>query len=268
MCIRVPLCRSLKENTGLLLNDLLQRGFSEEHTGSDVMPVATAAPDAFRSDTITPEPEDLDTVSQNSAALSTLQPHSLAPGSGSPDPLEEELRSRLSKLVSRANSKDSSSSEEERPADKQTDKENDRQIENTKPKDSDREKQRARGRLRDRACSKERQKGSDIAEKVNGQEMTRSERLIKSPSPSDEDRLGESSLEKGEECFEDIVHVQEPKRGDRRQGHRHSRRQHKRDLEKEAEPPGAGWRSGSSASSPAVTPSSQGGVLSDNPVRR
>nr|CBN81876.1 Rab effector MyRIP [Dicentrarchus labrax] len=112
---------------------LVQRGLSEEQSVPDTMPMATAASDAFKLDAMTPEPEDLDTVAPNSAAPSPPQPHSLALGSqhslsfsGPGDPLEEEIRSRLSQLVSRANSKDSSSSEEEctkRHADKQTDKE-------------------------------------------------------------------------------------------------------------------------------------------------
>ncbi|CAM9294895.1 unnamed protein product [Lampetra planeri] len=84
----------------------------------------------------------LEAVGRNSAALITLQPLCLAAGSGPKDPLEDELRSRLSKLVLCANSKDSSSSEEEWPADKHMDKENDRQKEKTKPKDTERERQR------------------------------------------------------------------------------------------------------------------------------
>ncbi|KAM9839196.1 rab effector MyRIP [Aulostomus maculatus] len=240
---------SVQENSSFLLNDLLQRGLSQEQPGPDLQPVATSAPDAFTSDAITPEPEDLDTVAPNSAASSTPQPPCLAPG----DPLKEELRSRLSKLVSRANSKDCSSSEEEWPADNQMDKESDRQRE--KPKETEREKQRARGRLRDRACSKEREKGSETVEQV-----IRQERLTK----NEDGRVREMRVETGVECLEDIMDEPEQKRGDRR--HRQSKRQHRRDLEKEAGQ--TGWRSGSSPSSPAVTPSSQEGVLSDNQERQ
>ncbi|XP_049420724.1 rab effector MyRIP isoform X3 [Epinephelus fuscoguttatus] len=261
-----------QENSGFLLNALLKRGLSEEQSVPDTMSVATAAPDAFKLDAMTPEPEDLDTVAPNSAAPSPPQPHSLPPGSQHPlsspgpgDPLEEELRSRLSQLVSRANSKDSSSSEEEctkRPADKQTDKESDRQREKTRPKDTERERQRGSDRLRDRASSKEREKASEIVEQVNGQEVKRSERLIKSHSVREEGRARERRLEIGVECLEAGDH--EEKRGDKREPNRQSKRQHKRDVEKEAGQRGGARRSGSSASSPAVTPSSQEGVLSDN----
>ncbi|XP_040922277.1 rab effector MyRIP isoform X2 [Toxotes jaculatrix] len=253
----------VQENSGFLLNALLKRGLSEEQP----VPVATAALDAFKSDAMTPEPEDLDTVAPNSAALSPPQPHSLAPGpqqsassSGPGDPLEEELRSRLSQLVNRANSKDSSSSEEECakwPVDKQTDKESDRQREKTRPKDTERERHRASDRLREKA--------SETVEQVNGQEVKRSERLIKSPSVREEGRLRERRLEKGAQSLEAKVDDQEQTRGNKRDPNRQSKRQHKRDVEREVgQKGGGGRRSGSSASSPAITPSSQEGVLSDN----
>ncbi|XP_044033062.1 rab effector MyRIP isoform X1 [Siniperca chuatsi] len=260
----------VQENGGFLLNALLKRGLSVEQSVPDTMPVATAAPDAFKLDAMTP-----DTVTPNSAAPSPPQPHSLAPGSqhspsssGPGDPLEEELRSRLSQLVSRANSKDSSSSEEEctkQPVNKQTDKESDRQREKMRPKDAERERQRASERLRDRTGSKERERTSETVEQVNGQEMKRSERLKKSLSVREEGRVREKRLEKGVECLEEKVpkYIQEQKRGDKREPNRQSKRQHKRDVDKEAEQKG-GARSGSSASSPAITPSSQEGVLSDN----
>ncbi|XP_070784453.1 rab effector MyRIP [Enoplosus armatus] len=265
----------VQENSGFLLNALLKRGLSEEQSVPDALPMATAAPDAFKVDAMTPEPEDLDTVAPNSAAPSPPQPHSLAPGSqhlpsssGPRDPLEEELRSRLSQLISRANSKDSSSSEEEectkRLADKQTDKESDRQREKTRPKDTERERQRASERLRDRASSKERERASEAGEQVNGQEMKRSERLKKSLSVREDGKVRERRLERGVECLEETVDVQERKSGDKRELTRQSKRQHKRDVEKEAEQKGGARRSGSSASSPAITPSSQEGVLSDN----
>lgn len=238
------------------------------------MPVATAAPDAFKLDAMTPEPEDLEIVAPNSAAPSPPHQHSLAPGSqlspsssGPGEPLEEELRSRLSQLASRANSKDSSSSEEEctkRPADKQTDKESDRQREKTRPKDTERERLRAADRLRDRTSSKERDRASETVEQVNGQEMKRSERLIKSQSVREEGRVRERRLERGAGSLEDD---QEQKRGDKRETNRQSKRQHKRDVTKEAEQKGGTRRSGSSASSPAITPSSQEGMLSGNQVR-
>lgn len=236
--------------------------------------MATAAPDAFKLDAMTPEPEDLDTVAPNSAVPSPPQPHSLAPESqhspsslGTGDPLEEELRSKLSQLVSRANSKDSSSSEDEctkRPVDKQMDEESDRLREKARPKDTERGRPRPSDRLRDRTSSKEREGASETVEHMNGQETKRSERLIKSASVREEGRLGERRSGSLEETVDD----QEQKRGDKREPNRQSKRQHKRDVEKEAEQKGGAKRSGSSASSPAITPSSQEGVLSDNQVRR
>ncbi|KAM7369998.1 hypothetical protein PAMP_011285 [Pampus punctatissimus] len=263
----------VQENSGFLLNALLKRGLSEEHPVPDTLPMDTAAPDTFKLDAMAPEPEDLETVAPNSPAPSPPHPHSLAPGpqhslsssgpgSGSGDPLEEELRSRLSELVSCANSKDSSSSEEDCakwPADKQMDKESDRQREKMKPKDAERERHRTSDRLT--ANSTEREKANKAVEQVNGQEMTRRERLIKSQSLSEEGRVRERRLKKGVECLEEEVDDQEQKRGDRREGNRQSKRQHKRDVEKEAGQTERGW---SSTSSPAVTPSSQEGVLSDN----
>ncbi|KAG7237011.1 hypothetical protein INR49_032943, partial [Caranx melampygus] len=256
-----------KENSGFLLNALLKRGLSEEQPVPESMTVATAAPDAFKLDAMTPEPEDLDTVALNSAFLSPPKPHSLAPesqhtasSSGPADPLEEELRSRLSQLVNRANSKDCSSSEEECimwPMDKQIDKESDRQREKMRLKDAERERQRASDRLREKA--------SETVEQVNGQEMRRSERLMKSASLREEGRARERRLEKAVESLEEKINDQEQTRGDKREPNRQSKRQHKRDVEKEAAQKGAGGRrTGSSTSSPAVTPSSQEGVLSDN----
>ncbi|XP_074477603.1 rab effector MyRIP isoform X2 [Sebastes fasciatus] len=247
----------VQENSGFLLNAILKRGLSEEQSVPDTMPTATAAPDAFKSDAMTPEPEVLDTVAPNSAAPSPPQPHSPS-SSGAGDSLEEELRSRLSQLVSRANSKDSISSEEEECTKRPADKESNRQREKTMPKDTERERQKGCDRLRDR------EKASETVEQVNGQEVKRSERLIKSPSVREEGRVRDKRLEIGVECLEEKVDDQEQKRGDKREPNRQSKRQHKRDVEKETEQKGGARRSGSSASSPAVTPSSQEGVLSDN----
>lgn len=260
-----------KENSGFLLNALLKRGLSEEQPVPESMTVATAATDAFELDAMTPEPEELGTVALNSAFFSPPQSQSLAPesqhmagSSGPTDPLEEELRSRLSQLVKRANSKDCSSSEEECtmwPVDKQTEKESERQREKKRPKDAERERQRASDRLREKA--------SETAEQVNGQEMKRSERLMKSASVREEGRAKERRLEKAVESLEEKINEQEQTRGDKREPNRQSKRQHKRDVEKEAAQKGAGGRrTASSTTSPAVTPSSQEGVLSDNQVKR
>ncbi|XP_038582685.1 rab effector MyRIP isoform X2 [Micropterus salmoides] len=263
----------VQENSGFLLSALLKRGLSEEQSVPDTMPMATAAPDAFKLDAMTPEPEDLDTVAPNSAAPSPSHPHSLAPGSqhspsspGPGDPLEEELQSRLSQLVSHANSRDSSSSEEEHtkwPADKQMDKESDR-LREKRPKDTEREKQKASDRLRDRNGSRGRERATETVEQVNGQEMKKSERFKKSLSVREEGRVRERRLERGGASFKEKVDDQEQKRGDKRELNRQSKRQHTRDVEKEAEQKGGARRSGSSATSPAITPSSHEGVQSDN----
>ncbi|XP_068438270.1 rab effector MyRIP isoform X1 [Clinocottus analis] len=264
----------VQENSGFLLNALLKRGLSQEESIPDTVPMVTAAPDTFKFDAMTPEPEDLDTVAPNSLAPSPPVPHSLAPGSqhspsssGPGDPLEEELRSRLSQLVSRARSKDSSSSEDEsakRPANKQTDKESGGQREETRPNDTEREGQKGSERLRDVTSRKEIEKANEIVEQVNGQEVKRSERLTKSPSVREEGRVKERRLEIGVECLEESEDDQEQTRGDKRELNRQSKRQHKRDMKKETGQKYGARRSGSSASSPAITPSSQEGVLSDN----
>uniref|UniRef100_A0A8C9ZVI1 Myosin VIIA and Rab interacting protein b n=1 Tax=Sander lucioperca TaxID=283035 RepID=A0A8C9ZVI1_SANLU len=233
-----PFVSPLKENSVFLHNALLKRGLSEEQSVPGTTPMATTAPDAFKLGAVTPEPDDLDTVAPNSAVLIPPQPHALDPGSqqspsssGPGDPLEEELRSRLSQLVSRANSKDSSSSEEE--CTKQTDKGIDRQREKTRPKDTERERQKGSDRLRDRTGSKEREKVCETVEQVNGQVVKRSERLIKIHSVREEGRGRERWLEMGVECLEENVGDREKKRGDNRELNRQSKRQHKRDVEKE-----------------------------------
>lgn len=269
-----PFFSSIQENSGFLLNALLKRGLSEEQPVPDAMPISTAAPDAFNEDAVTPEPEDLDTVAPNSAAPSPPQPLFLAqesqhsPSSAGPgDPLEEELRSKLSQLVSHANSKDSSSSGDEckkRPVGQPTDKENDILRERTRPKDTDRGRQRPSDRLRDRTSSKESEGASETVEHMNGKETKRSERLIKSASMREEGRV----RERRSGSLERTASNKEQKRGDKKEQNRQMKRQNKRDAEKEAEQRRGARRSGSSASSPANTPSSQEGVLSDNQVRR
>ncbi|XP_034045654.1 rab effector MyRIP isoform X2 [Thalassophryne amazonica] len=98
----------IQENSDLLLNTLLKRGFSEEQPVADTTPTASAAPDAFRFDITTPEPENLNVPSP--AAGSCQPEHS---PSSSRDPLDEELRSRLCQIVGHVNSKDGTWSEEE-----------------------------------------------------------------------------------------------------------------------------------------------------------
>lgn len=225
--------------------------------------MATAALDAFRLDAMTPEPEDLETLAPNSAVPSPPQPYSLAPEAQNPqsiigpgDTLEEELRSKLSQLISRANSKDSATSEDENKTqitDQQMDKEGEVLKEQT-----ERERQRTKDILKDCSASEE---TSGREEHVNGQGMNRSDRLAKNPSMSEEGRIRERKLGGSDRTVEE----QEQRRGHKREPNRHTKRQHKRDTERESEQK-RGARSGSSASSPALTPSFQEGVLSDNQV--
>ncbi|KAF3703511.1 Rab effector MyRIP Exophilin-8 Myosin VIIa- and Rab-interacting protein [Channa argus] len=246
----------LQENSDILLNVFRKRGLSEEQPVPDTYSIATAAPDAFKVDAMTLETEDLDTLVPNSVTPHPPQPYSLAMrtqhlsrSSGPGNPLEEELQPRLSQLFNCANSKDNSSSEEECtewPADKQADKESDRQREKSRPIDTEIERKRV----------------SETVEQANGQ-VKRSERLIKSPSVREEGKVRERRLEKGVECLEEKVDNLGKKRGDKRKSTRQSKRQHKRDTENEVGQKEV-TRSGSSASSPAFTPSSQEGVLSDN----
>lgn len=254
---------TFKENSGFLLNALLTRGLSEEQSVPDPVSAAIAAADAFKLDAMTPEPEDLDTVAPNSPVPSPPPPQSLVsgpqfssePGFSSADPLEEELRSRLSQLVSRANSKDNSSSGEEcaqkRPMDKQIKNESDRQSVKQRSKDTDRERHRANDMFIEQA--------TEAVEEMNGPEMIRSQRLITSVSMREEGRVRERRLQRAGGSLKEKVDDQEQKRGDKRD----SNRQSKRDGGGQK---GGAKRSGSSASSPAVSPISQEGALSNNQV--
>ncbi|KAM9774610.1 rab effector MyRIP isoform 1-T1 [Syngnathus typhle] len=248
--------QSIQESSGFLLHDILKRSLSEDKTVTDTVPMSTAAPDAFTLDAIIPDSQDFDKAASNSVGPSSpLSPHSLVPGahhvaagpvSGPADPLEEEIRSRISQLVrSRTTSRESSSSEEEWPALKQMENESGR----AKPKDTETEKQRSSVRLREKA--------SGQTSQVNGEAMTGSERVIKSPPPSAEGRVKETRIEKRAGSSEEAGDDKEQKRGERRK----NKRQHRRDLEKEM----TEWKNAcSAASSPAVTPSYQEAALSDN----
>lgn len=213
---------------------------------------------------MTPESEDLDTVAPNSAVPSppkphplVLQPHDLtilAPG----DPLEEELRSKLSELVSRANSKDSSSSS--------SDDDNER-MRPPADKDGDQQRDKARskdaappcGWLRDMAGGKVEERAGETAANVNGPRAKRGTRLTKSASVREEARFWETSGKAEGTAIE-----LEPRRGDKRETSRPSKRQHKRDVERRE---GGVRRSASCVTSPALSPSSQEGALSDSQVR-
>ncbi|KAM4718868.1 rab effector MyRIP isoform 2-T2 [Anableps anableps] len=252
-----------QENSGFLLNALLKRGLSDEQPVPDSKIATVAAPDALKLDAMTPEPEPLDTVAPNSPSPNPVQldfvasgpeifSRSLGPGSSSGDSLKVEIRSKLSRLVSRGNSKDSISSDEDgaqSPQDKQTDKESEKQKEKSRP---ERQRQRA---------SVKREKESEAMEQVNGKQMKRPPGLAKSVSVREETRVQERRLEKRAESFVEKVAEKEQKRGE---VNRVSKKQRKRDGEKEAAQKGGARRSGSSASSPAVSPTSQEGELSNN----
>lgn len=251
---------SLQENSAFLLNALVKRGLSDEQLTPDLVQLATVTSDTLRSDAMTPEPDDLKTLAPNSAAPSPLLPYSLAPEAqnlqsiiGPGDTLEEELRAKLSELISRANSKDGSTSEDEskmQTVDQEAAKESDmikEQIE--------RERQRTNYRLKDCFVSEE-------IGKMNGQEKKRSERLTSKSSMREEGRI----REKNSGALDKTVDEQERREGHKREPNRHSKRQHKRDVDRDSVQKRGAKGSGSCTGSPALTPSSQEGVLSDNQV--
>lgn len=193
---------------------------------------------------MTLEPEDFDSVAPNSPNLT--QAHSLpsglktpSSGSGPGDELED-LRTQWF-------------------AEKQVDKESERQKEKSRPKDIERQRQWA---------SEKRERESEVVEDVNGQEIKRGLRHVRSASVREEGRLWEKKMEKGGGSFREKVFEQEQTRGEKRELNRQSKRQHKRDVEKEVGQKHGAKRSGSSGGSPAVTPSSQEGGLSNNQVRK
>uniref|UniRef100_A0A3B3WRY0 Rab effector MyRIP/Melanophilin domain-containing protein n=1 Tax=Poecilia mexicana TaxID=48701 RepID=A0A3B3WRY0_9TELE len=202
------------ENSGFLLNALLKRGLSEEQPVPDGTLAAPAAPDALKLDALTAgELEPSNTVASyspppNSAQLDSVSPgpeivsRSPGPGSGSGDSLEVEIRSKLSRLVSRGNSKDGVSSDEE---DKQTEKESEKQKEKSRPRETERQRQRA---------SVKREKESGATEQVNGQQMKRAAGLVKSASAREETGAQERRLEKRAESFVERVAEKEQKRGE------------------------------------------------------
>lgn len=248
-----------QENSAFLLNALVKRGLCEEQPTPDVVQMTTAASDTFRLDAVTPEPEDLETLAPNSAAPSPPQPYSLQSFMGPGDTLEEELRTKLSQLISRANSKDSSTSEDESKAgslERHADKEGEAIKEQV-----GRERQRTReDRLKDCSASEE---PSKRAQQMNGQEMKRSERLARKPSMREEGRI----RERNSGGLDRTADEQEQRGTSKREPSRHSKRLQKRDCERDSEQKRGATRSGSNASSPAVTPSSQEGAPSDNQVR-
>ncbi|XP_078795114.1 rab effector MyRIP isoform X5 [Oryzias latipes] len=234
-----------QENSGILLNALLKRGLSEEHSVIGSGPIAAAAPDTLIFQTATPQLEDLDTALSNSSDPNCPQLHSLAQGSqlsnpGSADVLEEKLQSRLCQLVSNSKGDDDC-------VRWSVDKQMDAESHQSRPKDTERHRHRE---------SEKREKGSETKEQVNGK---KSVKQVKSPSLQEEEGAWKRQLEKGGHSLEEKVSEQDQRREEKRL----SKRQHSRDAEKEGGQI-IGARSGSSVSSPAVTPSSQEGELSNN----
>lgn len=100
------------------------------------------------------------------------------------------------------------------------------------------------------------ERGGAAVGHANGQEVKRSERIMKSVSLREEGRFRERRSDRGVEEKGN----QENKRGDKRKAGRASKRPQRREVEQEAGQKGVG--------SPPVTPSTQEVVLSDNQVRR
>ncbi|XP_046879885.1 rab effector MyRIP [Hypomesus transpacificus] len=257
---------TVQENSGFLLSSLLKRGMREENPPHDI-----PAPmmEASTSDVMTPESGDLDTDAPVSAAPSHPGRNPQAPlppldpgpqslsssGPGSGDTLEQEVRSKLSEMVSRANSKEMTSSEDEatkrlgeRPLDRGSDRQQDKQS------------------LRERPSFKEREKPREVQEQGNGPDLKRRETLMESPVLREEERLKARRLETGGKSWEDksddsIGEKRLVKREESRQSKRQQRREVDREPEKGTEP--TEEKSGSTPSSPAISPSLLEGALSE-----
>uniref|UniRef100_A0A4W5NKP3 Myosin VIIA and Rab interacting protein b n=1 Tax=Hucho hucho TaxID=62062 RepID=A0A4W5NKP3_9TELE len=246
-----PLYSSSAQENSFLLNALLKSGMSEEMPAHDVGPMPETT-----STVMTPEPKNQDTVAPNSAAPSSpncmapgpLSPSSSGPGSG--DTLEQELYSKLGQLVGRASSKEVVSSSEDEPV----------KSPGRRDRESDRQKEKLRQieRERDRQSSKSGDSTKrETFESVNGPELKKRERLRESPTLRQEERVKERRLE----------------RGGKMEKNRQSKRLQRKEVDRETERKGEQVedqkeKTGSTSSSPAITPSIQEGVLCDGQVSR
>nr|XP_046148247.1 rab effector MyRIP-like isoform X4 [Oncorhynchus gorbuscha] len=252
--------QSVQENS-FLLNGLLKRGMSEEMAAADVVPEAMT-------------PEDQDTVAPNSAAPSPRNPMTPDPlstsstGPGSGDTLEQELRSKLSQLVGRANSKEVVSSSEDEPIKSPggRDRESDRPKEKLRQneREGDRQRQSERPRDRPRSTSQDRAKRETI-ESVKGPELKKRERLTERPILREEESVKESRLGRGGKSLEEKVDDREEKRVEK---NRLSKRPQGKDVDKKTEKKGEqvedqNEKTGSTPTSLVITPSVQEGVLCD-----
>nr|XP_029482691.1 rab effector MyRIP-like isoform X2 [Oncorhynchus nerka] len=246
--------QSVQENS-FLLNGLLKRGMSEEMVAPDVVPEA-----------MTPEPEDQDTVAPNSAAPSPRNPMTPDPlstsstGPGSGDTLEQELRSKLSQLVGRANSKEVVSSSEDEPI--KSPGESDRPKE--KLRQNEREGGRQRQSERPRSTSQDRAKRETI-ESVKGPELKKRDRLTERPILREEESVKDSRLGRGGKSLEEKVDDREEKRVEK---NRLSKRPQGKEVDRKTEKKGKqvedqNEKTGSTPTSVVITPSVQEGVLCD-----
>ncbi|XP_031652135.1 rab effector MyRIP isoform X1 [Oncorhynchus kisutch] len=254
--------QSVQENS-ILLNGLLKRGMSEEMAAPDVVPEA-----------MTPEPEDQDTVAPNSAAPSPRNPMTPDPlstsstGPGSGDTLEQELRSKLSQLVGRANSKEVVSSSEDEPIKSPggRDRESDRPKETLRQNEREGDRQRQSERPRDRPRSKSHDRAKrETIESVKGPELKKRERLTERPILTEEERVKERRLGRGGKSLEEKVDDREEKRVEK---NRLSKRPQGQEVDRKTEKKGEqvedqNEKTGSTPTSLAITPSVQEGVLCD-----
>ncbi|XP_029611948.1 rab effector MyRIP isoform X2 [Salmo trutta] len=251
-----PLSSSSAQENSFLLNALLKSGMSEEMPGPDVGPMPET------SSVMTPEPKNQDTVAPNSAVPSSpncmapgpLSPSSSGPGSG--DTLEQEPYSKLGQLVGRASSKEVASSSEDEPIKSpgRRDRENDRQKEKLRQNERERDPQRQSSKSRDRTKR-------ETIESVNGPELKKRERLRE----SQEEIVKERRLDRGGKSLEEKVDGRENKTVEKnRQSNRLQRKEVDRETERKGEQvEDRKEKTGSTPSSPAITPSIQEGVLCD-----
>ncbi|XP_052339147.1 rab effector MyRIP-like isoform X2 [Oncorhynchus keta] len=250
--------QSVQENS-FLLNGLLKRGMSEEMAAPDVVPEAMT-------------PEDQDTVAPNSAAPSPRNPMTPDPlstsstGPGSGDTLEQELRSKLSQLVGRANSKEVVSSSEDEPIKSPggRDRESDRPKEKLRQNEREGDRQSERPRDRLRSTSQDRAKRETI-ESVKEPELKKRERLTERPILREEESVKESRLGRGGKSLEEKVDDREEKRVEK---NRLSKRPQGKEVDRKTEKKGEqvedqNEKTGSTPTSLVITPSVQEGVLCD-----
>nr|XP_046212150.1 rab effector MyRIP isoform X3 [Oncorhynchus gorbuscha] len=260
-----PLYSSSAQENSFLLNALLKSGMSEEMPGPDVGPVPETS-----SAVMTPEPKNQDTVAPNSAAPSSpncmapgpLSPSSSGPGSG--DTLEQELYSKLGQLVGRASSEEVASSSEDEPIKSpvKRDRESDRQKEKLRQIERERDPQAQS----ERQSSKSRDRTKrETFESVNGPELKKRERLRECLTLRQEERVKERRLERGGKSLEEKVDGRENKTVEK---NRQSKKLQRKEVDRETERKGEevedrNEKTGSTPSSPAITPSIQEGVLCD-----